>query len=486
MENVGNGDELINRFSYKNYRIPAILDGLREGKGWDVKPAFYFVVVLDDYEFQGRKTYSTWDTGYMNNQMFRVVENEQLTTDVSLTIFEKVSQKQLLKTTTQNVEKDTFHVTFDFKTGRWSGDDSFNDTDGYGHYDGENFEIWFSLYNTAEDEDNIPYWVEVNELGTDPYKDDGLLDPDGDNISTEWEWKWGYDPFIHDDHDILDPDNDGIQNEEEYFMEDWLANPYYPEIYIEADYMETTPKKPFYKISKSKNSGWDGWKHTFYKESQQLLIERFNEHGITMHIDDGTHGAMSQGGDIVPFARGNKQYNQDTGVVSEFYHNNFEDERKGIFRYTIIAYGGGWCHPQDENQWYDCIVVPHNWVFFKNQLSFALTDRTIRIGQAVQMLHELGHSLGMLMEHSSGVDNSTNRNGNPPDYPWWDYYSCMNYDYFGVRLFDYSDGTNGEYDTDDWSALDLTFFQRSSDVEIEGLGAYDEMSLLDMLTLYPQ
>ena len=121
---------------------------------------------------------------------------------------------------------ENFKVIYDFRTGRWTGDDSFNDSDGYGHYNGTNYEIWFSLYQTSADMDAIPWWVEVNVLGTDPEVDDSKLDPDNDGIPTEWEWEWGYDPFTWDNHIILDPDLDGLQNVEEYYMAEWLANPY--------------------------------------------------------------------------------------------------------------------------------------------------------------------------------------------------------------------------------------------------------------------
>jgi hypothetical protein len=376
-------------------------------------------------------------------------------------IIEKVEERSFLRKTIVEKEMESFKVTYDFRTGRWTGDDSFNDSDGYGHYNGSNYEIWFSLTQTSDDGDIIPWWVETNILGTDPECDDSHLDPDNDGIPTEWEWKWGYDPLKPDNHTTLDPDHDGLQNTEEYFMEKWLADPYHMEIYLEVDYMDQTPKKLF------NRDGWDGWIHTFYYESQQMIIERFNEHGISVHIDDGRMGG---GGDILPFGRGGGAYQQETGVVSGFYHNNFDDDRKGIFRYIVIAYGGGWCHPQDENHYYDCICVPHNRQFNINQLSLALSERTKRIGQAVQVLHELGHSLGFLLTHCGGVDNTTNRHPDDPDYPWLDYVSAMNYDYFMLRYFDYSDGSNGKYDEDDWGTLDLTFFQVPSD-EMEGIGA---------------
>ena len=458
---MNSGSDIIDKLPIKNVDILKILDGFRPGIGWDEKPSYYYIATLDGYEWEGRDTYTAWDTKYMNQEIFRNVEEEQSTAEVEFKIIENVKEKKLFRTNVNKKEMENFKVVYDFRTGRWTGGDSFNDSDGYGHYNGANYEIWFSLYQTSADRDTIPWWVEVNVLGTDPEIDDSKLDPDNDGIPTEWEWKWGYDPVTWDNHTILDPDLDGLQNVEEYYMAEWLANPYHTEMYIETDYMEKTPKKLF------KRDGWDGWEHVFYEESQQMLMERFSEHGYTIHIDDGI---MGSGGDMLPFGRGNGAYQQEAGVVAGFYNNNFADERKGIFRYIVIAYGGGWCHPQDSNHYYDCMCVPHNLNFFKNQLDGALTERTKRIGQAVQIIHELGHSLGMLYKHCGGVDNSSAKAGNPSDYPWLDYVSCMNYDYFRQRVFDYSDGSNGKYDADDWSALDFTFFQIPSE-EMEGTGA---------------
>ncbi|UCH72171.1 MAG: hypothetical protein JSW62_01085 [Thermoplasmatales archaeon] len=469
---INSGSDILNKIPIKNSAIAAILDGLRPGIGWNEKTSYYYIAVLDDYEYRGRDIYDKWDTSYMNQAVFREVEDEKPLAEIEFKIIENIEEKKLFRSEVKQKERECFKVIYDFRTGFWNGDDYFNDSDGYGHFDGKNYEIWFNIYQTSFDEDNIPWWIEVNVLGTDPKTDDSKLDPDGDGIPTEWEWRWGYDPFKWDNHTTLDPDLDGLQNTEEYIMSKWLANPFYPEIYIETDYMEKTPGGKFkFEIVKEqskllpriKKSPLDGWEHVFYEESQQMLIELFNEHGISVHIDDGVMGG---GGDLLPFGRGNQAYEQEAGVVAGFYNNNFADERKGIFRYLVVAYGGGWCHPQDSNHYYDCICIPHNYNFFKNQLSYALTERTKRIGQAVQVLHELGHSLAIYWD---GVDNSTGKAGNPPDYPWLDYVSCMNYDYFADRVYDYSDGSNGEYDHDDWGSLDLTFFQKPS-LRMEGLG----------------
>jgi hypothetical protein len=212
----------------------------------------------------------------------------------------------------------------------------------------------------------------------------------------------------------------------------------------------------------------DGWDHIFWEESQQMLIELFNQHDISMHIDDG---CMGGGGDKLPFGFGAQAYRFDSGVVAGFYANNFSDERKGIFRYLAVLHGGGWCAPQDAKNWFDCMTVPSNYEFFKTQLNYALSPRSMRIGRAVQVLHELGHSLGFLKEHCRGVDNSSRR-VNDPDYPWLDYVSVMNYDYFRQRYFDYSSGDNGEFDADDWDLLDLTLFQRPWD-DVAGVDFFE-------------
>ena len=80
------------------------------------------------------------------------------------------------------------------------------------------------------------------------------------------------------------------------------------------------------------------------------------------------------------------------------------------------------------------------------------------VGGAV---HHLGHTLGLLADTHSGIDNLDTLN--PLSLQWWkhrNYKSCMNYQY-KYRLFNFSDGTNGEGDYDDWDNLELGFFKNS-------------------------
>jgi hypothetical protein len=71
-------------------------------------------------------------------------------------------------------------------------------------------------------------------------------------------------------------------------------------------------------------------------------------------------------------------------------------------------------------------------------------------------MHETGHTLNI---RAPGCD------ARHSVWPWqtnyWvyaNYKSCMNYRYVYRGLVDYSDGTHGENDYDDWGTIDLTAF----------------------------
>ena len=488
--NSAKGTQFVNSLPIKDEYAKKAIESLIPGIGWDKKPIFSYIATFDGYEYESRTDIKDWETGYINQNIYRLVEEwnpegteyigEKENIDIDFKFLLK--EKKLLKTTSRVV--DQFSINYDFRTGRWDGDDSFNDSDGYGHYNGTDFEMWFSVYQTDIDGDGIPYWTEVNILNTNPKMDDSKNDPDKDGIPTAWEWKWGYNPNKWDNHSYLDPDGDGLQNSEEYYMEKWLANPYYPEIYIEVDHCEKTPFRPYTiamapgKIIKSINrpsivkTPLDGWEHIFYEESQQMLMDRFNEHGITVHIDSGEMG----GGEELEFFKSNYEdedhiygsgsIEMQTGSISQYYNNNFAEDRKGIFRYLLILPSGGEAFNQNFKGNYDTMTVPTNKNFYKGQLMvYRASPRMKAIGVAISVLHELGHTCGFGLMHHSGVDNTT---ANVKEV-YNNYMSVMNYKKYALRLFDYSDGTHGENDCDDWGQINPGYFEKTSD-ELEGLG----------------
>jgi hypothetical protein len=457
---------------------------LKPGNSWKNKPTFYFVTNMDGLEYesryvsQGGRTvevyFNTWDTIFQENKIVKDVKEENQTAEVTLTIMEQV-KSGLLGRKTSYVESDSFTVIYDFRTGRWSGDDEFKDYDGYGHYLGETFEIWFNLYQFDFDDDLIPYWTEVNILGTDPTLDDSKLDPDGDGIPTYWEWKWGYDPFTWDNHENLDPDLDGKENIEEYQMAEWFADPFIQDIYVEVDVMDS--------------GGLFDPPHYFYEESKQGIIERFAEHNIRIYFDDGwANGPSNGGGELLPHI---DKISQESGMMLQYYTNNFAEERRGIFLYLLIGHLGGFQHPSINNL-YDTIQVAYcssKFLFAKGKL---MTDfismgtlpnqRGRRIALGGALLHEFAHccSVNDVSCDLGGIDNMSYGLALLPNKQyketWGQYHSVMNYLYTrGPKTFDLSDGKNGPpYDQNDWSMMFVGYSNYMSPKVEQSFNALDE------------
>jgi hypothetical protein len=434
-------------------RHRGLLDEIvKRGTSWKTQPRFYFISNIDGQEYISKDIegaggvlteipFEGWDTIFQENKIMRDSDEEQARSHITLTLME-MQTSGLLGRKTTNVEKDTIEIEYDFKTGHWSGDDYLKDKDGYGHYLGDTFEVWFNVYPIDYDGDHIPYWTEVNVYGTNPQVDDRYLDPDNDGIPTSWEWKYGYDPMTWDNHRQLDPDVDGIDNIEEYQISKWFSDPFSTDIYIEVDGMEKT--------------GFLDPAHYLYKESIQILIERFAQNGFNVYIDDGwPAGPINGGGE---FVRHVETLSQDAGQFLQYYNNNFADERKGVFRYCIIGHNTGFSHPSESNK-VDCLTADTS--LKKLIRRYAFTPRTQRLILASATLHELGHSLGIHSWTFHGVDSG--------GYGNLDYQSIMNYEYIFKHTFilDYSHGENGAPDDqDDWSIIYPPHFQ-DVDVAIE-------------------
>lgn len=448
------------------------------GNDWKNPPEYYWVSDVDGEigdtsaieaagGVEGSGTFNEWDTMLKECRVNYKINNEnQETSDVKLTIME-IQKLGLLGRREARVEKELISLTYDYRTGHWTGDDYLGDEDGYGHYLGEEYEIWFNLYQSDYDRDGIPFWTEVNIYGFDPTIDDSKLDPDNDGIPSSWEHKWGYDPTSYNAHNKLDPDVDGISNTEEYMLEDYFSDPYHPDMYIEYDGM--------------KKGGFFDWDHIFYEEAQQMVIERLAQHGISVYIDDGwPDGPVNGGGEMLDFVETLDEV--VGGHMARWYKHNFADERKGAFRYLIVANNAGFITPSEYNG-YDHIVIDTS--KYKTYVKrFAFTPKRQRVVLAKGVLHELGHSLGLEPWTFYGIDNMPNGNLRWPetltDEEWAEYnkqyVSIMNYNYifdiFKYRnLFDFSHGENGEpYDFDDWGHIYVPAFQRDSE-------AYEEPTL---------
>jgi len=155
------------------------------------------------------------------------------------------------------------------------------------------------------------------------------------------------------------------------------------------------------------------------------------------------------------------------GQIASFYQHNFPDEREEIFRYVVIANKKGWNTPSEYNKYDTILVFSGRKLNIKNFL--AVTPRLRSILLAKGVLHELGHSMGLLPYTFPGNDIMSPVGIRYPNMPEEEYekyldqyHSIMSYNYIyrDRKLFDYSDGSNGApYDQNDWNHLFLPSFQ---------------------------
>ena len=318
-------------------------------------------------------------------------------------------------------------IHYDLATGNWYGDDMLGDGDGYGHIVMKKHEIWFDVKYNDYDGDGLTYWEEMHIYHTNPAEDDSMGDYDGDGIPFWWEDKYGFNPLSYNNFSC-DNDSDGLSNLQEYYMASNLSHPFSKDIFFEVDYMHG---------------------YSIKKESIEIIYNAFASHNITMHIfvDDEIPSKIRL------------YYNDLRDIYWKYFlDGNINSIKHGIFHYEVLGIlsslpRGG-----------------HAFVGWDNLDSFLVGGRYInewRVGQAREiayaslLMHELGHTLGLFEYSFSGIDNeSCNAPWLPGYWIYRNYRSCLNYRY-AFEIVDYSDGSHGRNDFDDWSNIDLTFFKNS-------------------------
>jgi hypothetical protein len=252
---------------------------------------------------------------------------------------------------------------------------------------------------------------------------------------------WEYDPFVYNNHKELDPDADSLTNYEEYLVSEWYSDPFRKDIYVELDQMEAGP---------------NGEPESIFPEGAKELIKKaFNRQNIVFHLDDGQMG----GSEMIPFD--NEGENTDHGESQEIYenyfvHNDPDNWRRGVFHYGIVMYNAsfpGFCFRSNAFQ------ISSKGMEEKAKIPFPFTGNR-DVVYASAYMHELGHSLGLtwLLGHSRAAYD-------PLQILWWKarpYRSIMNYGYmygFIWNLVDYSDGSRGKNDFNDWANIDFSYFE---------------------------
>jgi len=455
------------------------------------KPDFYVIVTIDGVEFRSpvwKNTQYLYDLNWTSTVN---VPNDKEFVPIRIQLWDwNPGYKKQCDISSFYDDKSLLNydveINYSIATGHWFGDDFINseawlsDPSGYGRLNGcddnsyyqneRDCELWFDVYQTDSDGDGIPYWTEENVFHTDPTIDNRGWDNDSDGVPIEWEYKWGYqmlynyhgnltyyqwiyNPFVWEDHKNLDPDRDGLDNVEEYMTAQWGSDPFRKDLFIELDQMEKDP---------------DGLMVQFPEESKELIATAYDSRNIVLHLDDGSMG----GGEFIPFTKDTLNRNDLKEYYFQYFlHGDINNWRVGVFHYALNVYDAGWAGYVFDNGYtghLDSLQISskyhenytiHNPIYNLRRGTLNIQKQR-EIVYAAALMHETGHTLNIFNGNTPGCDNG--KTVNPLQYDYWKYgpyKSVMNYRYIYSGMVDYSDGSRGKNDFDDWYNLDLTFFQ---------------------------
>lgn len=439
-------------------------------------PDFYVKVIINDEEF----TSPVWENmKYVYDPQWSAildVPDDKEFVNITIQLWDSNPQGDRLCDLSDNYQNfdDAYDIdlSYNLKTGHWSGDDWLNsfwgsiDPSGYGRLNGcddnsyyqnnRDCELWFDIYQNDFDGDGIPYWTEVNAFNTDPTVDNTGDDADKDGVPIEWEYKWGYflnidwenfswihdwkyDPFVWEDHENMDDDEDGLNNIEEYLTSQWGSNPSCKDLFVELDQMEAGPNGEAASL--------------LPERSKELLRTAYNKHNLVYHLDDGSW--EDSGSEMIPFdtnttmSWGN-QNSELMGIYDDYFlHDDPDNWRRGVFHYGVLVYQ---CSVANGNAFgSNRYQISSNGLNEKAKLPYLNRD----IVFASAYMHECGHTLNI---NNPGVDDQNSKF--IWQLNWWKwrpYKSVMNYGYMFLMV-DYSDGSRGLNDFDDWHDMDLTYF----------------------------
>jgi len=430
-------------------------------------PDFYVVLFINDKKFES----SVWHNQpyvYQPWSASAVVPKDNDLVNITIQLWDwelGVDKRVDISNNYESYQKSfEARITYSVKTGIWFGDDYNGDISGYGRLNGcddgsinereRDAEIWFDIMQNDFDHDGIPYWAEVNVFGTDPTVDNRGDDPDNDQIPYEWEYKWGgnggydwdgnityywaYDPFSWENFTQLDPDQDGLTHLQEYLTSQWGSDPFRKDLFVELDQMQTGP---------------NGEESRLPEGSKELIRNAFDSHNIVYHLDDGSMG----GSDMIPFSEYVEYEDLQAIYLNYFLHGNVSNWRRGVFHYGLVVYNasyGGFVFWGGQAPYIDSYQISSKQMEKKARIPTLDHD----VVYASAYMHECGHTLALMGDNPPGCDLQDSKF--PWQRNWWvfaPYKSIMNYHYM-YQMVDYSDGSRGKNDYNDWANLDLTFF----------------------------
>jgi len=422
-------------------------------------PDFYVTLIINGQSFESD---IFWNERYLYDHPFSKtvdVPDDQETVDIVIQLWDAADdgyQDDRLCDISNDVKSSSnvgtddaydVEITYNLKDGHWIGDDALKDNSGYGRLNGcddgtiyepdRDCELWFDISFNDYDNDKIPYYIETSVYGTDPYSNDADSDIDGDSVSTWWEWKWGYDPTVFDDHQNIDPENDGLHNLNEFRTHQWYSDPYVRDLFIELDQMEEGP---------------NGEKCIFPEMAKEMLYTAHDRQNVIYHLDDGSW-AGETGSEFVPFDEVT-DWDELYAIRDNYFYGSAPQEwRRYVFHYGVLIWESSWVAGNAFGR--NAFQISGNLLDLKTEeMRF---DRDVVYASAY--MHETGHNLNFWPIPGHGNTGWLLRIFLPL------YKSCMSYGWI-YRMVDYSDGsrpflgpTIGDYD--DWERMDLTNFLRN-------------------------
>lgn len=413
---------------------------------------FWIDCTVDTNQYQSPK----WDISQIGKpiewEVSSVVNNSQTSCNISISLYKSTETTEVLcdLSDDESVEDHTVELFYDIKTGWWHGDDFHGDQSGYGRLNGcddgsiytfeDDAELFFSIFQIDEDGDFIPSWIETNMYSTDPSIDDTLSDPDEDGAGSQWEWYFGYHPNEFDDHHNLDEDGDSLSNIEEWLTRSYGSDPFRKDIFLEIDCMNASPT---------------GESSIYPEESIELLHYPFHRRNFVVHVNRS---------EIVPFDEKIDNSELLSLYQTYFLHDNPSNWRRGVFHYGIYVYETtpkGYAFSGDLEPYWGYFPGTNSYVISSSRMerNARLFPQTLEYYYAAATMHEMGHNFGFRWGDPFGCDVQLGK------YPWQplyyvfgNYESIMNYRYT-YKIFDYSDGSHGFLDHDDWDTLDLCYFE---------------------------
>jgi hypothetical protein len=467
----------------ENITVTVTINEIRALKTIDVlsDPDFYVKVKINGKEFISDIWQNMKYVGNPNWSAACVVPKDNEFVNITIELWDKNTGMDRLCDISPDFgtfqQSRTAELTYSIATGIWWGDDYLGDPSGLGRLNGcddnsiyqqdRDCELWFTITQNDFDGDGLPYWLETNTYNTSPLIDNRGEDADGDGVPIEWEHRFGlyyeewghhegyymiYDPFDWENHSSFDDDKDGLNNIEEYKTWQWGSDPFRQDLFIELDQMELGP------------NGEGSQLPTLTKE---LIRDSYAKHNIFWHLDDGCFG----GGEFIPFKSIVGEGDLEQWYWNYFMHKDSNNWRRGVFHWGIIGYNSSWAtgftFGSEINglSAIDCFYLSSSFMDSRAKhipLIDSIARKTFNkekqraIVYAGVMMHETGHSLNV---QAPACDD--------PEcmWPWqvnyWrfgPYKSVMNYRYVYSALIDYSDGSRGKNDFDDWATIDLTNF----------------------------